>query len=163
MFLFPYFVAESVPQSTSEFLKTASVLPVEKSNLVKVDCHFKDGIENASCVLVYREYGNQTLVLKEYQQNSTIFPESVIVYGTNNNYTFALFGKNGSVMDERPLIAVTGVETPAKENAPNQPVGLITGTLILEPHRLNEEFGVLWLTYHNALFPVYILSVQVTF
>ena len=127
------FVAESVPQSMSEILKNASV-QFEESNLVKVDCCFKDGIEDASCVLVYREYGNKTLVVKEYHQNSTIFPESVIVGDTNNNYTFAVFGKNGSDMDKRPLVAVAGVEIPAKENAPNQPIGLIAGTLILEPH-----------------------------
>ena len=115
----PFFVAESVPQSTSEFLKHASV-QFEESNLVKVDCYFKDGIEDASCVLVYREYGNKTLVVKEYSQNSTVFPKSVTVDGTNIYYTFAVFGKNGSVMDERPLIAVAGVEIP--------------GTLILENH-----------------------------
>ena len=150
LFLFPYFVAESVLQSTSEFLKYASAQYFKKSNLVKVDCCFKDGIEDASCVLVYREYGNKTLIVKEYQQNSTVFPKSITVDGTNITYTFAVFGKNGSVMDERPLIAVAGVEIPAKENASNLPVGLIAGTLILEPHGLNEEFGVLWLTSHGS-------------
>ena len=133
MFLFPSFFAESIPQSTSEFLKHASVQFIEL-NLVKVDCCFNDSIENASCVLVYREYGNQTLVVEEYQQNNTIFPVNVIVDGTNNNYTFAVFGKNGFVMDERPLVAVAGVEIRDEENTSNSPVGLIPGTLILEPH-----------------------------
>ena len=109
MFLFSYYVTETIPQSTSEFLKHASV-QFEELNLVKVECYFKDGIEDASCVLVYREYGNKMLVVKEYQQNSTVFPKSVTVDGTNIYYTFAVFGKSGSVMDERPLIAVAGVE-----------------------------------------------------
>ena len=119
----------------SDFLKCASV-QFEESNLVKVECYFKDSIENTSCVLVYRKYGNKTLVVKEYQQNSTVFPVNVTVDDTNNNYTFAVFGKNGSVMDERPLVAVAGVEIPAKENPSNSPVGLIAGTLILELHGL---------------------------
>ena len=129
MFLFPFSAAEFVPQSTSEFLKHASV-QFEELNLVKVECYFKDGIKDASCVLVYREYGNKTLVVKEYQQNSTVFPKSVTVDGTNNNYTFALFGKNGSVMDERPLVSVAGVEIPDEENTSNLPVGLIAGIYI---------------------------------
>ena len=109
MFLVPYFAAESVLQSTSEFIKYANV-QFEESNLVKVECYFKDGIEDASCVLVYREYGNKTLVVEEYQQNSTLFPVNVTVDDTNIYYTFAVFGKSGSVMDESPLIAVAGVE-----------------------------------------------------
>ena len=129
MFLFPSFAAESVPQSTSEFLKNISV-QFEELNLVKVECFFKNGIEDASCVLVYREYRNKTLVVKEYSQNS-MFPMNVTVDGTTNNYTFALFGKNGSVMDERPFSALLAVEIPTEKNAPNQPVGLIAGTLIV--------------------------------
>ena len=128
MFLFPFSAAESVPQSTSEFLKNISVR-FEESNLVKVECFFKDGIEDASCVLVYKEYGNNTLVVEEYQQNS-MFPVNVTVDDTNNNYTFAVFGKNGSVMDERPFSAVPAVEIPTEKNAPNQPVGLIAGSYI---------------------------------
>ena len=109
MVLFPYSVTESIPQSTSEFLKHASV-QFEESNLIKVECCFKDDIKDASCVLVYREYGNKILVVKEYQQNSTVFPVIVTLDDTKIYYTFAVFGKSGSVMDERPLIAVAGVE-----------------------------------------------------
>ena len=103
--------------------------------MVKVECYFKDGIEDASCVLVYREYGNKTLVVEEYQQNS-MFPKNVTVDDTNKIYTFAVFGKNGSDMDVRPFSAVSAVEIPTEENSSNSPVGLIAGTLILEPHGL---------------------------
>ena len=52
---------------------------------------FKDGIEGASCVLVYQEYGSKTLEVAEYPQNS-VFPVAL----TFKLYTFAVFGKNGS-------------------------------------------------------------------
>ncbi|CAI7992188.1 hypothetical protein GBAR_LOCUS937, partial [Geodia barretti] len=38
--------------------------------VVQIRCEFKEGIEGASCVLVYREYGNKTLVVEEYPQNT---------------------------------------------------------------------------------------------
>ena len=55
---------------------------------------FKYGIEGASCVLVYQEYGSKTLEVAEYPQNS-VFPAALTV-DPNKLYTFALFGKNGS-------------------------------------------------------------------
>ena len=82
---------------------------------MNVTCEFKEGIEGASCVLVYREYGNKTLVVEEYPQN-TVFPVTLTVDGDLEKYTFALFGKDGSSFDERPIIArrmnVTETTTP---------------------------------------------------
>ena len=70
----------------------------------------------ASCVLVYRECGNNTIVVKEYPQN-TVFPYTVAVDGDLENYTFAVFGRNNSYFDERPILTtrfeVTGATTPS--------------------------------------------------
>ena len=71
---------------------------------VFVTCEFKEGIEGASCVLVYREYGNETLVVVEYPQNSTVFPVTLTVDGGLENYTFAVFGKHGPYLEERPIV-----------------------------------------------------------
>ena len=70
---------------------------------VQIECEFKEGIDRASCVLVYREYGNETLVVKEYPQN-TVFPVTLTVDGDPENYTFAIFGKSGSDIDKRPIL-----------------------------------------------------------
>ena len=71
--------------------------------MVLFTCEFKEGIAGASCVLVYREYGNETLVVVEYPR-STDFPVTLTVDANLENYTFAAFGKDGSSVDERPVI-----------------------------------------------------------
>ena len=86
-----------------------------------ITCEFKEGIEGASCVLVYREYGNKTLVVEEYPKNA-VFPKTLTVDGDLERYTFAIFGKDGSSFDERPIIArrVNVTET-TKTTTPTTP------------------------------------------
>jgi hypothetical protein len=67
---------------------------------VVITCDFKNSSGGASCLLVYREYGNKTLVPVEYNQ-TTIFPVSVAV--DPGSYTFSIFGKNNNHIDERPF------------------------------------------------------------
>ena len=74
---------------------------VVKDLVVQIRCEFKEGIEGASCVLVYREYGNKTLVVEEYPQN-TVFPVTLTVDG--DQYTFAVFGKSSFDLEERPIV-----------------------------------------------------------
>ena len=97
-----YSVTDSVSDAGSHVLKFATVIYLNEL-VVIISCEFKEGIERASCVLVYREYGNKTLVVKEYPQN-TVFPVTLTVDGDPENYTFAIFGKRGSDIDERPIV-----------------------------------------------------------
>ena len=96
--LFPIIVTDA----PSTFLESSSDIYLNGS-AVNVRCEFKEGIEGASCVLVYREYGNKTLVVEEYPQN-TVFPVTLTVDGDLENYTFALFGRSNSDIDERPIV-----------------------------------------------------------
>ena len=89
-----------ISKSVSNILNAASI--VVSGSVVWIGCEFKEGIEGASCVLVYREYGNETLVVVEYPQNSTVFPVTLSVGG--QYYTFAIFGKHGSDLEERPIV-----------------------------------------------------------
>jgi hypothetical protein len=102
-----------IADAESQFLNNGSLY--WNGSAVTIRCEFKEGIEGASCVLVYREYGNKTLVVEEYPQN-TVFPVTMTVDGDLENYTFAIFGKGGSSFDERPIIAgrvnVTETTTP---------------------------------------------------
>ena len=97
--LFPY--TDSVFDAGSQFLKNASVMYLNEL-AVTISCEFSK-IDGSSCVLVYREYGNKTLVVKEYPQN-TVFPVTLTVNGDPGNYTFAIFGKRGADIDERPTV-----------------------------------------------------------
>ncbi|CAI8038558.1 hypothetical protein GBAR_LOCUS21502 [Geodia barretti] len=67
-----------IADAESQFLNNGS-LDVNGVT-VNVRCEFKEGIEGASCVLVYREYGNKTLVVEEYPQN-TVFPVTLTIDG----------------------------------------------------------------------------------
>ena len=67
-----------------------------------VMCQFGEEIQEASCVLVYREYGDETLVVVEYPQNSTVFPVTVTV-DHPGDYTFAIFGKRSFEFDQKPM------------------------------------------------------------
>ena len=85
--------------------------------VVQIRCEFKEGIEGASCVLVYREHGNKTLVVEEYPQN-TVFPVTLTVGG--DQYTFAVFGKSSFDLEERPIVTAvkitrTSTTTPQTE------------------------------------------------
>ena len=91
-----------VTNASSNVLENESQLYLNGS-AVFVTCEFKEGIEGASCVLVYREYGDETLVVVEYPQNSTVFPVTLTV-GSGQYYTFAIFGKHGSDLEERPIV-----------------------------------------------------------
>ena len=87
---------------------------VVKDSVVQIRCELKEGIEGASCVLVYREYGNKTLVVEEYPQN-TVFPVTLTVDG--DQYTFAVFGKSSFDLEERPIAVRTSTTTPQTEVA----------------------------------------------
>ena len=93
-------IPDSVSDVESLILKRASF--VWSGLAVSFTCEFKESIEGASCALVYREYGNETLVVVEYPQN-TDFPVTLTV-GSGQNYTFAIFGKHGSDLEERPIV-----------------------------------------------------------
>jgi hypothetical protein len=88
-----------IADAESQFLKNGSLYWNETA--VTIRCEFKEGIEGASCVLVYREYGNKTLVVEEYPQN-TVFPVTLTVDG--DQYTFAVFGKSSFDLEERPIV-----------------------------------------------------------
>ena len=68
-----------------------------------IDGQFSEVYPEASCVLVYREYGSPLLTVVEFSQLIN-FPVSITV-DNPENYTFALFGKNGAMsFDEEPLV-----------------------------------------------------------
>ena len=102
----PFPILGRIADAESQFLNNGNETAVNVWNetAVNVTCEFKEGIEGASCVLVYREYGNKTLVVEEYPQN-TVFPVTLTVDDNLEKYTFVIFGKNGSSFDERPIIA----------------------------------------------------------
>ena len=79
----------------------SNVSLVVNDPVVQIRCEFKEGVEGASCVLVYREYGNKTLVVEEYPQN-TVFPVTLTVDG--DQYTFAVFGESSFDLEERPIV-----------------------------------------------------------
>ena len=91
-----------VTNASSNVLENESQLYLNGS-AVLVTCEFKEGIEGASCVLVYREYGDEKLVVVEYPQN-TDFPVILTVDGGLENYTFAILGKHGSALDQIPIV-----------------------------------------------------------
>ena len=71
---------------------------------IEIDCEFSETYPQASCVLVYREYDSPLLTVVDIPQLFE-FPVSITV-DNPENYTFALFGKDGAVMDEKPLVYV---------------------------------------------------------
>ncbi|CAI8033357.1 hypothetical protein GBAR_LOCUS18817 [Geodia barretti] len=99
-----------IADAESQFLNNGSVYV--NGVTVKVNCKFKEGIDGASCVLVYREYGNKTLVVEEYPKN-IVFPVTLTVDG--DQYTFAVFGKSSFDLEERPIAVRTSTTTPQTE------------------------------------------------
>ena len=84
---------------------TANISLIE--SVVYVTCDIPEEYSDIlSCVLVYREDGNKTLVVEEYSNNDE-FPIHIPVNKSGGIYTFAVFGKNGSIIDEMPTTTVT--------------------------------------------------------
>ena len=102
LFLNTLLHADADQAAVSQYVERASVSYLSGSD-VQIECEFKEGIERASCVVVFRDDGNKTLIVKEYPQN-TVFPITLTVDGDPKNYTFAIFGKRGTVIDERPIV-----------------------------------------------------------
>ena len=127
MLLFDYLITDSAFFSTSISLEGCSVQK-NGSLFVKIWCAFKEGIKGASCVVVYREYGNKTLVVKEYFQNS-IFPVYFTVNHPNETkYTLAVFGKNGFDIDKNPYYFMAEErETSCQKNF----ISLISGSFLV--------------------------------
>ena len=82
-------------------------------------CQFKESITEASCVLVYREYGSKTLVVKEYPQN-TDFPVTHTV-DHPGDYTFAIFGKSNSNFDQIPIATERSLPPGTRPSSPSSP------------------------------------------
>ena len=79
-----------------------------------VNCAVANGYPEASCVLVYREYDNTTLTVREYSQFSQL--SITLSVDKPESYTFAIFGKNGdSEIEEHPayIVKLSTVQPPS--------------------------------------------------
>ena len=86
---------------TSTILKNASISR-SGTTTIKIDCEFSEGYPQTSCVLIYRQYDSAVLKVVDIPQLFD-FPVSITVESPEN-YTFALFGKDGEIgLDEEPL------------------------------------------------------------
>ena len=86
--------------ATSEFIKDASI-SISRST-VQITCEFSEDYPESSCVLVYREYGNTTLVVEEYTRNRP--SDNIVLDKSDRAYTFAIFGRNGNAgIDPKPV------------------------------------------------------------
>ena len=107
---------DSISEAGSQFLKNANVTCLNESAVI-IRCEFKDGMERASCVLVYREYGNKTLVVTSTNLTVTVLPVNLTGYDPEK-YTFAIFGKNNLTMDKRPIFAGRAQRTTPSTTTP---------------------------------------------
>ena len=97
------------------------------------DCAFAAGYPEASCVLVYREYRNSTLTVIELPIKSfQLFPVPLPVI-TPENYTFAIFGKNGVEMEEEPAFIVKFMKSSTVDQPQPSP-GQLKGS---PPNKMN--------------------------
>ena len=80
------------PNTNFAFLKMAELS--KKGSEVNISCGFTDDYPEVSCVLVYREYNDPYLTVKEYNR-STLFPDTIYISVSTGEYTFAVFGRNG--------------------------------------------------------------------
>ena len=97
------FAAGLVVDEASSILKYAHISHLNAS-AVTIDCQFRDGAADTSCVLIYQANNvNDVLIVVEYSQN-TEFPVVVITSDDPRNFTFAIFGKNRTHFDERPVV-----------------------------------------------------------
>lgn len=102
MLLF-YVHTDNEPERTSMYLENASIS--QNGSNVYIDCKFANDLEELSCVLVYREYGNTTLEVKVYQHN-TSFPINAAIINPGRIYNFAIFGRHrNKCIDSVPLIS----------------------------------------------------------
>ena len=85
------------------YTKHASI-SLSGPSTIEIDCEFSETYPQASCVLVYREYNSPLLTVVDIPQ-PLHFPVSITV-DSPENYTFTLFGKDGALMDEKPLVFV---------------------------------------------------------
>ena len=106
--------------TTSEFIKDASISI--SGSTVEITCELSEDYPESSCVLVYREYGNTTLVVVEYTRNRP--SDNIVLDNPDSNYTFAIFGKNGNagidpipVANKRYMYAVATTATTTEEPA----------------------------------------------
>ena len=91
---FTFFIGSTSNVTDSLFLKSATI-DFSGSTLTFVCDFYK--VQNASCILVGRKYGNKTLLFWEMTSD----PVHIDSYG---NYTFSVFGKNNTQIDEVPII-----------------------------------------------------------
>ena len=74
-----------------------------------IDCEFSEMAQEASCVLVYREYDSPLLTVVDIPHLLHL-PVSLTV-DSPENYTFALFGKHPVTgMEEHPVVTVKGMK-----------------------------------------------------
>ena len=127
LFLFLFLIySDTTP--TSKFLENDSELYLNGIE-INITCQFREGIEGASCVLVYREYGSETLVVVEYPQN-TDFPVTLTVGDDLEKYTFAIFGKRGSDIDGRPIVLKQFPTTTTAQPTTVEPTDTAPGKLL---------------------------------
>ena len=89
---------------SSQLLKDATITSQLGSTIV-IDCEFSEVHPEASCLLVYSEYGSPLLTVVELSQHIN-FPVSITV-DSPENYTFALFGKDSKTgIEEEPVICI---------------------------------------------------------
>ena len=107
-----HIIAESEFTTANKFLKRASIS--RNGSEVTVDFAVTDGYPEASCVLVYREYGNPMLRVAEFPQPITLNIDRP------EDYTFAIFGKNGATeIEEEPAFIVKFITVPQPSLSPS--------------------------------------------
>ena len=100
--------ADAKDSANSLYLSHASI-SLSGSSTIEIDCEFSETYPQASCVLVYREYDSPLLTVVDIPQLFE-FPISITV-DSPENYTFALFGKDGVRLAEDPLFFVKSGES----------------------------------------------------
>ena len=109
-----YIATDSKSITTSIFLESASI-SLSGSSEVTVDCKVANGYPEASCVLVYREYDNTTLIVTELSHSILSITLNI---DRPEIYTFAIFGRNGdSEIAEHPAFIVK-FKTPSNMDQP---------------------------------------------
>ena len=110
-----YIATDSKPiTSSSIFLESASI-SLSGSSEVTVNCKVANGYPEASCVLVYREYDNTTLIVTELSHSILSITLNI---DRPEIYTFAIFGRNGdSEIAEHPAFIVK-FKTPSNMDQP---------------------------------------------
>lgn len=75
----------------------------EDGDQVKINCEFEEDVQNASCLLLYRDCTTQLLEFVEYHHINTTFPVNVSVENPEQT-TFAILGRNLTLFDEEPIV-----------------------------------------------------------